>query len=145
MSFANWKKDQWESNLDTKLTNFYRASKKENLDKMELMKTQRDGKIIINEIRKELKNFNSSNLYSYDKMKELLASIENNNMVKTDYLQLHNYFASTRDYYKGVYNKADISKDSLLRSYIKPSKKLTSKLKDYKKDKTISSREYRSL
>ena len=28
MSFANWKKDQWESNLDTKLTNFYRVSKK---------------------------------------------------------------------------------------------------------------------
>ena len=26
MSFANWKKDQWESNLDTKLTNFYRIS-----------------------------------------------------------------------------------------------------------------------
>ena len=111
---------------------------------MELMKTQRDGKIIINEIRKELKNFNSSKVYGNNKMKELLASIENNTMMKSDYLQLHNYFASTRDYYKGVYNKADISKDSLLRSYIKPSKKLTNKLKGYKKDKTISSKEYRS-
>ena len=61
-------------------------------------------------------------------------------MVKNDYLQLHNYFTSTRDYYKGVYNEADFSKDSLLRSYIKPNKKLTTKLKNYKKDKTISSR-----
>ena len=145
MSFANWKKDQWESNLDTKLTNFYRASKKENLDKMELMKTERDGKIIINEIRKELKNFNSSKVYSDEKMEELLTTIENNTMVKNDYLQLHNYFTSTRDYYKGVYNEADFSKDSLLRSYIKPSKKLTTKLKNYKKDKTISSKEYRSF
>ena len=143
MSFANWKKDQWESNLDTKLTNFYRTSKMENPGKMELMKTQRDGEIIVNEIRKELKNFNSSKVYNKKKMEELLATIENNTIVKNDYLQLHNYFTSTRDYYKGVYNKADNSKDSLLRSYIKPSKKLLTKLKDYKKDKIITSQDYR--
>ena len=103
---------------------------------MELMKTERDGKIIINEIRKELKNFNSSKVYSDKKMEELLTTVENNT-IKNDYLQLHNYFTSTRDYYKGVYNEVDFSKDSLLRSYIKPNKKLTTKLKNYKKDKTI--------
>ena len=145
MSFANWKKDQWESNLDTKLTNFYRTSQKENPDKMELMKTKRDGEIIVNEVRKELKSYNSSKLYSKEKMEELLATIENNTIVKNDYLQLHTYFTSTRDYYKELYNKADNSKDSLLRSYIKPSKNLIAKLKDYKKNKIITSKEYRSF
>ena len=45
-------------------------------------------------------------------------------------MQLHNYFTSTRDYYKAVYNKADLSKDSLLRSFIKPGKQLLKKLKN---------------
>ena len=144
MSFANWKKDQWESNLDTKLTNFYRVSKKDNPLEMEKRKTKRDGEIIVNEVRKELKNFNSSVVYSNEKMGELLYTIENNTMEKKDYMQLHNYFTSTRDYYKAMYNKADLSKDSLLRSYIKPGKDLVNKIKALKDSKTITSKEYRS-
>jgi hypothetical protein len=144
MSFANWKKDQWESNLDTKLTNFYRVSKKDNPLEMEKRKTKRDGEIIVNEVRKELNNFNSSVVYSNEKMEELLSTIENNNMEKKDYMQFHNYFTSTRDYYKAMYNKADLSKDSLLRSYIKPGKNLVNKLKSLKDSKTITSKEYRS-
>ena len=62
MSFANWKKDQWESNLDSKLTNFYRTAHKEYPLHTEIDKAKRDGQIMINEIRKEIKNFNSSNL-----------------------------------------------------------------------------------
>ena len=57
-------------------------------------------------------------------MEELLSTIEQKSMKKQDYMQLHNYFTSTRDYYKAVYNKADLSKDSLLRSFIKPGKQL---------------------
>ena len=144
MSFANWKKDQWESNLDTKLTNFYRVSKKENPDEMELRKTKRDGEIIVNEVRKELKNYNSSTVYSQEKMEELLSTIKENSMEKQDYMQLHNYFTSTRNYYKTLYNKADLSKDSLLRSFIKPGKGLVNKLKALKGNKTITSKEYRS-
>ena len=34
-----------------------------------------DGEIIVNEVRKELKNFNSSVVYSNEKMEELLSTI----------------------------------------------------------------------
>ena len=71
----------------------------------EIDKSKRDGQIIVNEIRKEVKNFNSSNLFSNDKLEELLSTIENNNMQKKDYLQLHNYLTSIRDYYMNQYNE----------------------------------------
>jgi hypothetical protein len=144
MSFANWKKDQWESNLDTKLTNFYRISQSESPLHSEIDKSKRDGQIIVNEIRKEVKNFNSSNLFSNDKLEELLSTIENNNMQKKDYLQLHNYLTSIRDYYMNQYNEASNKKDIILISEIAPSKGLTNKLKELKVNKVISPKEYRS-
>ncbi|MCH1613135.1 MAG: ATP-binding cassette domain-containing protein, partial [Flavobacteriales bacterium] len=114
MSFANWKKDQWESNLDSKLTNFYRITQKENPLHTELDKIKRDGQIIINEVRKEIKNFNSSDLYSDEEVEKLLLTIKNNNMEKKDYLALHNYLTSIRDYYMKQYNTASNSKDEIL-------------------------------
>ena len=144
MSFANWKKDQWESNLDTKLTNFYRISQSKSPLHSEIDKSKRDGQIIVNEIRKEEKNFNSSNLFSNDKLEELLSTIENNDMQKKDYLQLHNYLTSIRDYYMNQYNEASNKKDKILISEIAPSKSLINKLKDFKKNKEISPKEYRS-
>ena len=144
MSFANWKKDQWESNLDTKLTNFYRISQSKSPLHSEIDKSKRDGQIIVNEIRKEVKNFNSSNLFSNDKLEELLSTIENNNMQKKDYLQLHNYLTSIRDYYMNQYNEASNKKDIILISEIAPSKTLTNKLKVLKANKVISPKEYRS-
>ncbi len=45
MSFANWKKDQWESNLDSKLTNFYRTAQKEHPLHTEIDKIKRDGQM----------------------------------------------------------------------------------------------------
>ena len=145
MSFANWKKDQWESNLDTKLTNFYRISQKENALHTEIDKTKRDGQIIINEVRKEMKNFNSSDLYSDQEVEKLLMTIKNNNMEKKDYLALHNYLTSIRDYYMKQYNIASNSKDEILIHETDPDTTFVRKLRALKKENTISSKEYRSF
>ena len=144
MSFANWKKDQWESNLDSKLTNFYRITQKENPLHTELDKIKRDGQIIINEVRKEIKNFNSSDLYSAEDVEKLLLTIKNNNMKKKDYLALHNYLTSIRDYYMKQYNSASNSKDEILIRETDPDTTFIRKLRALKKQKVISSKEYRS-
>ena len=145
MSFANWKKDQWESNLDSKLTNFYRISQKENPLHTEIDKIKRDGQIIINEVRKEIKNFNSSDLYSDEDVEKLLLSIKNNNMEKKDYLALHNYLTSIRDYYMKQYNTASNLKDEILIRETDPDTTFIRKLRALKKQKVISSKEYRSF
>ena len=67
MSFANWKKDQWESTLETKLSSFYRNHQNQNLDKLKQKQTKRDGQIIINEIKKELTYFPESSKTSPEK------------------------------------------------------------------------------
>ena len=144
MSFANWKKDQWESNLDSKLTNFYRVTQKENPLHTEIDKIKRDGQIIINEVRKELKNFNSSDLYSDQDVENLLLTIKNNNMKKKDYLELHNYLTSIRDYYMKQYNIASDSKDEILIRETDPDTTFIRKLRGLKKQKVITSKEYRS-
>ena len=144
MSFANWKKDQWESNLDSKLTNFYRITQKENPLHTELDKIKRDGQIIINEVRKEIKNYNSSNLYSDEEVEKLLLTIKNNNMGEKDYLALHNYLTSIRDYYMKQYNVASNSKDEILIRETDPDTTFVRKLRSLKKQKVISSKEYRS-
>ena len=144
MSFANWKKDQWESNLDSKLTNFYRINQKENPLHTELDKIKRDGQIIINEVRKEIKNFNSSDLYSDEDVEKLLLTIKNNNMEKKDYLALHNYLTSIRDYYMKQYNVASNSKDEILIRETDPDTTFIRKLRALEKQKVISSKEYRS-
>ena len=145
MSFANWKKDQWESNLDSKLTNFYRISQKENPLHTEIDKIKRDGQIIINEVRKEIKNFNSSEMYSDEDVEKLLLSIKNNNMEKKDYLALHNYLTSIRDYYMKQYNTASNLKDEILIRQTDPDTTFIRKLRTLKKQKVISSKEYRSF
>ena len=144
MSFANWKKDQWESNLDSKLTNFYRINQKENPLHTELDKIKRDGQIIINEVRKEIKNFNSSDLYSDEDVEKLLLTIKNNNMEKKDYLALHNYLTTIRDYYMKQYNVASNSKDEILIRETDPDTTFIRKLRALEKQKVISSKEYRS-
>ena len=144
MSFANWKKDQWESNLETKLSNFYRNYQKEGLDKQKRLEIQRGGEILINEILDEITYFKSSDLYSPKEIKRLLSTISNRTMQKEDYSALYNYLGSTRDFYRKMYKNAEDKKDKAKRKYIDLDKNAVKKLKLLKKEKTISSKEYRS-
>jgi len=144
MSFANWKKDQWESNLETKLNNFYRSLDINNMDRIKKLEVKRDGEVLINEISKEINNFNSSKEYTKAQISKLLKTIENRTMDKEDYQDLYNYLSSTKVYYRNAYKVAEKKKDAALRKFLGLSEKLKKELKTLKNDKSISSKEYRS-
>jgi ABC-type multidrug transport system ATPase subunit len=143
MSFANWKKDQWESNLETKLNNFFRNLEIENLDRIKKLELKRNGEILVNEITKEIKNFNSSKEFKPEEVYRLLKTIENRTMQKEDYSSIYNYLASTRTYYRNLYKLAEKKKDAALRKFLGVNKEVTNQLKKLKNDQVISSKEYR--
>jgi ABC-type multidrug transport system ATPase subunit len=143
MSFSNWKKDQWESNLESKLNNFFRNYEIKDLDKVKKSQIERDGQIIVNEISKEVKYFKSSDLFSNEEISNILKTIENKTMKKDDYLSLYNYLASIRKYYRNNYKKAEKKKDLALKNFLGLNKTVKEELKKLKKDKTITSKEYR--
>jgi ABC-type multidrug transport system ATPase subunit len=144
MSFANWKKDQWESNLETKLNNFYRSLDLKGMDRIKKLEVKRDGDVLINEITKEINNFKSSEEFKSDEVIKLLKTIENRTMQKEDYLALYNYLGSTKIYYRKAYKIAEKKKDAALRKFLGLNKKLTEKLKKLKTEKVLSSKDYRS-
>ena len=146
MSFVNWKKDQWASNLEWKLSNFYRNHQNDNIDSIKKLEAIRDGNILVNEIRKELSFVPGAveKYYSNEEINKLLATVTDGNMEKESYLSLYGYLNSTKDYYRSRYKIAEEAKDKKLRKRIRPSDSLISKLKALKKEKTITSKEYRS-
>jgi hypothetical protein len=65
-------------------------------------------------------------------------------MEKKDYLSLHNYLTSIRDYYMNQYNLASNSKDEILIRETDPDSTFIIKMRGLKKQKVITSKEYRS-
>ena len=143
MSFSNWKKDQWESNLETKLNNFFRNFQNNDIDHIKKLEVKRDGQVVFNEISNEIKYFNSSDLFTNEEIEQHLNTIVNKTMEKSNYTALINYLASTRTYYRKKYKLAENKKDDALREFLGLNSKLTDKLRKLKKDKIITSKEYR--
>ena len=145
MSFVNWKKDQWASNLESKLSNYFRNHKNNNIDSIRRLEALRDGDILVNEIKKEMKFFPSAGEeYTKGEINKLLATVANKNMEKESYHSLYGYINTTKNYYRSRYKVAEEAKDKKLRKLIRPSDTLISKLKVLKKNKSITSKEYRS-
>ena len=65
-------------------------------------------------------------------------------MEKSNYTALINYLASTRIHYRKKYKLAENKKDDALREFLGLNSKITDNLRTLKKDKTITSKEYRS-
>ena len=144
MSFANWKKDQWESTLETKLSSFYRNHQNQNLDELKQKQTKRDGQIIINEIKKELTYFPESSKTSPEKVLNLLQKIEENQLAKEDYYGLNQYLSETRNYYKNLYKTAENHHEKIITDLLEINDSTRSVLRQLKSDKKISSKEYRN-
>ena len=143
MSFANWKKDQWESTLETKISSFYRNHSLENQDELTAKKVKRDGKIVVNEIRKELIYFPESSNMDKNKVEELLSKVEANNLNKEEYASLISYLSSTRNYYKALYKDAENHHESTIGELLEINNTTRENLRELKSEKKISSRDYR--
>tara|TARA_B100001939_G_scaffold146983_1_gene127362 strand:- start:605 stop:1477 length:873 start_codon:yes stop_codon:yes gene_type:complete len=144
MSFANWKKDQWESTLETKLSSFYRNHQNQNLDELKQKQTKRDGQIIINEIKKELNYFPESSKMSPEKVHKLLQKIEENQLAKEDYYGLIQYLSETRNYYMNLYKTAENHHEKIITDLLEINDSTRATLRQLKSDKKISSKEYRN-
>ncbi len=143
MSFANWKKDQWESTLETKISSFYRNHSLENQDELTAKKVKRDGKIVVNEIRKELIYFPESSNMDKNKVEELLSKVEANNLNKEEYASLISYLSSTRNYYKALYKDAENHHESTIGELLEINNTTRENLRELKSEKKISSKDYR--
>ena len=100
---------------------------------------------MVNEIKKEMKFFPSAGEeYTKGEINKLLATVANKNMEKESYHSLYGYINTTKNYYRSRYKVAEEAKDKKLRKLIRPSDTLISKLKVLKKNKSITSKEYRS-
>ena len=144
MSFANWKKDQWESTLETKLSSFYRNHQNQNLDELKQKQTRRDGQIIINEIKKELTYFPESSKMSPEKVHKLLQKIEENQLAKEDYYGLIQFLSETRNHYKNLYKTAENHHEKIITDLLEINDSTRATLRQLKSDKKISSKEYRN-
>ena len=144
MSFANWKKDQWESTLETKLSSFYRNHQNQNLNELKQKQTKRDGQIIINEIKKELTYFPESSKTSPEKVLNLLQKIEENQLTKEDYYGLIQYLSETRNHYKNLYKTAENHHEKIITDLLEINDSTRSVLRQLKSEKKISSKEYRN-
>ena len=143
MSFANWKKDQWESTLETKISSFYRNHSLANLDELTAKKVKRDGEIVVNEIRKELTYFPESSNMDKNKVEALLSKIEENNLNKEEYASLISYLSSTRNYYKALYKEAENHHESTIGELLEINNATRENLREQKSEKKISSKDYR--
>ena len=143
MSFANWKKDQWESTLETKISSFYRNHNLANLDELTAKKVKRDGEIVVNEISKELTYFPESSNMDKNKVEALLSKIEENNLNKEEYASLISYLSSTRNYYKALYKKAENHHESTIGELLEINNATRENLREQKSEKKISSKDYR--
>jgi ABC transport system ATP-binding/permease protein len=141
MSFANWKKDQWESSLETKLNNYYRNFNNKELGASKHQKMIVDREIIINEIKKELRNFNSTRIEK-NILLEVLNEFEKGVLSKKNKSIIFSFLSDTREYYKGIYKKAEKEKDKVQRSLIKPDSGFIQTLKSAKEEKLITSSNY---
>ena len=143
MSFANWKKDQWESTLETKISSFYRNHSSSNLDNLALKKVKRDGEIVVNEIRKELTYFPESSSMDKDKVEALLTKVEENNLNKEDYASLLSYLANTRNYYKALYKDAENRHESTIGRLMELNNETRENLRELQSKKKIARQDYR--
>tara|TARA_B100000900_G_scaffold403240_1_gene410086 strand:+ start:52 stop:1233 length:1182 start_codon:yes stop_codon:yes gene_type:complete len=141
MSFANWKKDQWESSLETKLNNYSRNFNNEKIDEEKKQKMIVDRGIIIKEVNKELRNFKST-FQDKEVLKNVLTEFEKGELSEKNKSILFAFLSDTRQYYKSIYKIAEKQKDSVLRTLIKPNAKFIKLISEAKENKLITYDDY---
>ncbi len=147
MSFANWKKDQWISNLQSKLKDIKRQTDNSSEIKTEeqTMAINRNMFIVKNEIEKEIRNVPNISYEDIDGLKEAIDSISVNKFSVNTYNSIQNYLSVVKERYKIIYKNNEFKKDSLQQKHIKPNSKFIAII-DAKKDaKEITQKEHRKL
>lgn len=140
MTFANWKKDQWISNLDSKLKDSYKyvTSDEKREDKVDEIKVKLN--IIRNEIEKENRHVKNIQL-----PQEVIDKLTIDKLDEETLNAVSGYFNTLKNRYKMIYNAFESKKDSVQQLFIKPNQKFISFIDAKKESKDISNKQHRKL
>ncbi len=144
MSFSNWKKDQWVSNLQGKLNDAKRfIESNHNLD-YKRPEVKRKLHIVKNEIEKEMRHVN----IPCSRVEGLCEAIHKINIDEFDidtYNSLNEYLNILKTRYKNIYNLFEAKRDSVQQLFTRPGKEFKQILETKRKEKLLTGKEYKKL
>ena len=144
MSFANWKKDQWISNLESKLKVIKRHTEKgTETDAKKTKEVQRQITILKNELEKELRN--TSKDCKKAGICEALNQLTLEKFNEETYYSIDNYLKIIKKGYMLKYNKFEKKKDEIQRSYTKPSANFMKIIDQKLADSKITKKQHSSM
>ena len=140
MKFSNWKKDKWVSNLDAKLENIngYVNSQNDNPEKKISM--ERSIHILKNEIEKE--NRHSKKIKVTD---ATIANLTLNKFNEEAYAEIKKYLATAKERYKRRYKAFEDKKDSVEKTFMKPSAEYIALLDKARSENIIDKKQHKKL
>jgi ABC-type multidrug transport system ATPase subunit len=144
MSFANWKKDQWLSNLQGKLDDAKRFIESTNNLDYKRPELTRKLFIVKNEIEKELRHVN----ITCDRVEGLCEAVNKINIDDFDeatYNSLVEYFGILKERYKKVYNHFESKKDSVQQKFTRPTEEFKSILEIKREAGEINGKEFKKM
>ena len=145
MSFANWKKDQWVSNIQTKLkdVNRYISDKENNQHKEMLIIQQLE--IIKHEIQKEIRHNHSVDYVGLPALKIQISLLNLEKFNSSIYNSITEYLALCKRNYKEIYKINERKRDDAQQAFFKPNSQFIKQLDNKKELGIINSKEHRKL
>ncbi len=149
MSFANWKKDQWVSNLDSKVKDINRFVNSEEQREEKKIEILRKINILKNEIEKENRYVISTTEEQYhDKLtikKEIINKISLDAWDEEAFTTINDYLTLVKERYKQIYNGYEKEREKVQQQYLKPNKEFIAVLDKKRKEKIISGKEHKKM
>ena len=139
MSFANWKKDQWVSNVQSKLKNVKRYVDSDQKDQMDRQLIDQQLTIVISELEKEIRHNTSSGYSQTEKLTNRLKTLSLNSFNPEIYNAISEFLSDCKNGYKKIYKINEKQRDAVQQSFIKPSGR-TIKILTNKKDSGLITR-----
>ena len=139
MSFANWKKDQWVSNIQSKLKNINRYIEAETKQEKDSAIIDQQLSVVVHELQKEIRHNTSSSFKSPRKLYKKLDELSLSNFDQGAYSIISRYLSDCKNGYKKSYKINEKKRDELRRSKNKASVETINELKK-KRDEGVISR-----
>ncbi len=145
MSFANWKKDQWVSNIQSKLKDIKRHIETPNSNALKKQMITQQLQIVKHEIQKELRHNKSNNYTQNGKLNKLLNQLTLSSFSTETYQTIADYLSYSKDGYKKTYKINESLRDNAQQKFIKPNAEFMNLLDKEKAAKRITSKEHRNF
>jgi ABC transport system ATP-binding/permease protein len=145
MSFSNWKKDQWNGNLDAKLKDVLRYTNETDAIILEEKKKEAALKFIIvkNEIEKELRHTADLNCGGSAGICEAVKKLEIGKFDQVAFDTISAYLENSKIAYRETYLFWEAKRDSVQDVYTKPSADFIAVLDSKKEEGAITAKQHK--